>query len=121
MHKVIDIRRCASMVLTGGTIAILLCTSACSLYEIKSFMCQGEVRSKGEIAELADAKLKRFCLQEGLNKNEFGDPPEFTLNEIEKLWVVDYQSSDHFVRFMIDNCGATETSSGPSEKVTRVE
>ena len=105
----------------GGICSVLAFAAACSVNEMKSYLCRGEVLTKAEIMELADAKLKRFCLSEGIDKKEFSDPPKLSLEERQKLWVIDYENSEHFVRFTVDNCGWIETSSGPSGKVTKIE
>lgn len=109
--------------LGGGILSVVLLAGSCTVKDMvrHSPFCKGEVRTKAEITELADDRLTRFCAQQGIDKKEFTNPPKLSLDEKEKLWVIDYQSSNHFVRFMIDNCGSIETSFGPSEKVTKVE
>ncbi len=121
MHKIRRKQRQARFVLIGVTLAFVISVTSCGFNKIKPYLPFCEVQTDAEIIELADAKLTRFCLQEGIDKKEFTNPPKINFYAKEKLWVIDYESSEDFVRFMVDNCGGIETSSGPSEKVTKVE
>jgi hypothetical protein len=121
MQKVRSRRTRTLVVLMVASFAILAWGGGCNVSRVKDYLCKGEVPNRAQIIELADAKLERFCLQEAIDKNEFGESPELTFDESHKLWVVAYQSSEHFVRFMFDNCGSIETSFGPSERVTKIE
>ncbi len=77
--------------------------------------------SKEQIVKEMDAKLTKFCEARAFYRSEFTEPPRVQLIEAEKIWVVDYNGSEHFVRFIIDNCGSIETSYGLRESTTKIE
>ncbi len=92
---------------------LLVCVSAsCSIYEIKKNLCTSDMGSKEQIVNEMDAKLTKFCETWELKRSEFTKPPRVQLIEAEKIWVVDYNGKEHFVRFIIDNCGSIESSFG---------
>jgi hypothetical protein len=123
MYKIMRKSRVFWSQLGGGILTIVFFAGSCTVKDLvrHSPFCKGEVRNRDEILEITDDRLGRFCAREGIDREDFMTPPELTLNETEKLWTVDYQSSEHFVRFTVDNCGSIETSSGPSGKVTKIE
>jgi hypothetical protein len=118
MHTIVGMQKVAwTLLIACALFAFLTGATGCRYLST----CKGEVlRTRAEIMEIAEASLRRFCLRYGIDRNEFGDPPILSLDEKEKIWVIDYQSTEHFVRFIVNNCGAIETSFGPPEKTTKV-
>lgn len=102
--------------------AVLLLTSSCSWLEVKRYICNAPKASEAEIKQIAEETLTQFCLRQKLDRTAFEtQSPRLAFDEKEKIWVIDYQSSQHFIRFIIDNCGSIETSLGPAGKTTKIE
>ena len=102
---------------------VVLAFSSVSCSVLKQYLplCNQKIRGEAEIRKLAGERLERFCATHGLDKDAFTEPPRLSLMEKEKIWVVDYQSREDFVRFIVDNCGAVETSFGPREKIIKIK
>ena len=109
MHKMRRKQRQARFVLIGVTLAFVISVTSCGFNKIKPYLPFCEVQTDAESLELAECETHTILFA-GRNRQKKSLPIHRKLISTakEKLWVIDYESSEDFVRFMVDNCGGIE-------------